>query len=516
LNKKRPFHKLRATVHIAVLLTFMPFLSGADTDSLSTRMLTWSQTNLEVLDNLYCWHGSNYSSGHYRLKTSKNVQNEFEDLNLLVFTNFIEETELFYRYLDQLETDKKKKLVRYFSFYEKEFETAFEKNGLPADLKYMAPALSMMNPKAVSKDHRAGTWQLTHFQAVLNGLYIDELVDERFDISRATYAAAKQIKNYREQFESVELAVAAYLYGNVTVRNAVYFAVNEGKTITGFLPKNYKEQLAAFQAMALFMNNNRIVPDTDLFSNRMMTDSVKVNRRIHLQQITDVLGIPLNELQFLNPEYKFSIVPGNARTSKIYVPKGKWDDFVLWQDSIYRASDSLLFQPITKKIEYPPSPNQQYAREPVKDLEIEGKTKIRYRIKTGDVLGIIAEIYDVRVADLKYWNNIFNERRIQAGKYLDIFVDDDKADYYRSLADSSEKNKTENISEENNNKTRTSKDTVDLSKWEKIEHVVKSGESPYTIAKKYKDVTPEEILEWNNIRDARKIQIGQKLIVYLK
>ena len=49
----------------------------------------------------------------------------------------------------------------------------------------------------------------------------------------------------------------------------------------------------------------------------------------------------------------------------------------------------------------------------------------------------------------------------------------------------------------------------------KVEHIVKSGESPYVIAKKYDGVTPEQILQWNGVKDARKIQIGQKLIIYL-
>jgi membrane-bound lytic murein transglycosylase D len=170
---------------------------------------------------------------------------------------------------------------------------------------------------------------------------------------------------------------------------------------------------------------------------------------------------------------------------------------------------------LTQKIEYPPAPNRQYAREPVKDLEIEGKTKIQYRLKTGDVLGIIAEIYDVRVADLKYWNNIYNERKIQAGKNLDIFVDDDKVDYYLSLA-AAQKSNTANAAASQSSKNSVPKVPFNLSNAKKIEHVVKSGESPYLIAKKYDGVTPDLILEWNNIDDARKIQIGQKLIVYLK
>jgi len=54
----------------------------------------------------------------------------------------------------------------------------------------------------------------------------------------------------------------------------------------------------------------------------------------------------------------------------------------------------------------------------------------------------------------------------------------------------------------------------EINQGKKVEHIVKNGESPFTIAKKYDGVTPEDILKWNKIDDARKIQIGQKLIVY--
>jgi membrane-bound lytic murein transglycosylase D len=128
------------------------------------------------------------------------------------------------------------------------------------------------------------------------------------------------------------------------------------------------------------------------------------------------------------------------------------------------------------------------------------------------VLGIIAEDFDVRVADLKYWNNIYNERKIRAGSQLDIFVDTDKVDYYLSLTAQQKKSIP---AQQSGNALQTGGSKIPDSA-RKIEYTVKSGESPYTIAKKYDTVTPEEILEWNNIDDARKIQVGQKLIVYVR
>jgi membrane-bound lytic murein transglycosylase D len=137
-------------------------------------------------------------------------------------------------------------------------------------------------------------------------------------------------------------------------------------------------------------------------------------------------------------------------------------------------------------------------------------------LQSGDVLGVIAEKYDVQVEDLKYWNNISNERKIQAGKTLDIFVDNDKVEFYSGLQTG---NKTKEVkpsvtAQLQQNTTLAVFQEINTGK--KVEHTVKNGESPFTIAKKYDGVSPEDILMWNNIADARKIQVGQKLIIYSK
>ena len=188
--------------------------------------------------------------------------------------------------------------------------------------------------------------------------------------------------------------------------------------ILKYLPVSVTETLAAFQAITVFLRVNTFVPEGEFLSPYITS----VNRLVHFKQISQMLGIPEKQLQFLNPQYTYSIVPGDKIIQSISLPEGKHDDFVMWLDSIYDTYDSTLFQVVAQNIEYPPAPNRQYVGEKVKDLEIEGKTKIKYTIKSGDVLGFIAEDFNVRVADLKYWNNIYNERRIQAGQKLDIFV----------------------------------------------------------------------------------------------
>lgn len=470
------------------------------------------------LQGLFFATDPGFYPGKFYFSLPENIRETYQQISDGLFPVFSEDAFRWYQLLDSLSANDKKNLVRFYSFYENEIEAALEKAGLPVSLKYLAFALSSMNPVALGTGGKAGVWQLTYFQAILNGGKISRLVDERLNVELETQMAARQLKQDLSMYTEPELAMAAFLCGHTKVKNTLYLVGGNAGVdkVIRLLPAEVHQTIAAFQALTVFLQVNRFEPLVEPFQSEGKPDTVLIYRRLHFQQVEDVIGIQVKQLHGLNPQYKFLIVPGENTPQILVLPHGKKGDFVLWQDSIYNACDSTLFQVIAQKIEYPPSPNRQYAHEPVKDLVIEGKTKIQYRLKTGDVLGIIAEKYDVRVADLKYWNNIYNERKIQAGKKLDIFVDDNKAGYYLNLVITEKPQKKATSMVEKIKKSSTLKVFENLDSAKKIEHIVKSGESPYVIAKKYDGVTPDEILEWNHIDDARKIQIGQKIIVYIK
>lgn len=501
------------------VFTGIVFPSGAQEIQNQEVFKTAFQNNLRELGSLYFFSDSTLYPGRYRFKKSIHFQTEFGKLELPFFSEPVEKAPGWFYFLEALNSAEKQNLVRYFSFYENEIEQELKKHQLPVELKYLAPALLAMNPLAENQQGKAGFWQLSHFQAVLNGAQITKLTDERLNPVLSTRFAVRVLKQNFEIFESPELAVAGFLGGNTKVKNAIHRA-GEGAAfseVLRYLPNSLSEQIAAFQAMSVFLSANRYIPEQQPFAKKVQPDTALVSRQIHFKQISKVLGISEKQLQYLNPQFRFSILPENKNGIKLALPTNTWDDFVLWQDSIFNACDSALFEMAVQKIEYPPAPNRQYLREPIKDLEIEGKTKIKYRIKSGDVLGLIAEKYDVRVADLKYWNNIYNERKIRAGDYLDIFVDDEKASYYANIEQQEKQKEQATQVVENIQKGSAIKVLEELERTaNKIEHVVKTGESPYLIAKQYEGVNPEDILEWNGIEDARKIQIGQKLIIYLK
>lgn len=491
----------------------------AQNDSIVFRFQLKFQHDLNELEKLYCFTDTTFFPGKFQFARASDFNETFEKLNFKLFPETSDLAKTYFDFLNSLPLNLKKNFIQLFSFYEKQLEKELETRELPLELKYFAPAFSGMNPFCFNSDGKAGVWQLGHFQAVLNGLQITDLVDERLNINRSTTAFAQLMKENLEVFENQELAVLAWIYGNAKIRNALYFA-GENQSLENVLkqlPETAAHFIALFQATAVFLNENRFKPSADLLSKIAVPDTVKINRQMHFQQLQTVLHISEKQMLFLNPQYKFNIVPGVGNPAKLALPAGKWDDFVLWQDSVFNSYDSTLFQFTVQKIEYPPAPNRQYLGEPVKDLVIEGKTKISYTLKTGDVLGIIAEKYDVQVADLKYWNNISNERRIQAGKKLDIFIDDERLDDFVGLEN---REKKEEEAQKKIVQQFQQQSTLpvfsEINALPSVEHVVKSGESPFTIAKKYNGISPEEILQWNNITDARKIQVGQKLKIYLK
>ena len=495
-----------------------PTFVFAQNDTIAQLYKTDFERNLIELGDLYCFTDPDFQPGKVKFSSVQNVAEAYTRLNSSLFPEVSGRTVDFYAFLNSLPILKKDNLIRMFSFYEKQWDAGFKKAGLPVELKYIAPAISGLNQNAIAENGTAGIWLLTHFQAVLNGLQVDKMVDERFNPQLSTRAFTAVMKQNFATFKTPELAVLGYLYGNTKVKNAIS-NVGENSSlneILKYLPESANVFIGAFQATAVFLEVNQFKTSTDPLAKKILPDTVHITRQIHFTQISKVLDIQMKQLEFFNPQYRFSIVPVKGKYSKLAVPEGYWDDFVLWQDSVYNAYDSSLFQLTTQKIEYPPAPGRQYLGEPVKNLQIDGKTKIKYTLQSGDVLGIIAEKYDVNVEDLKYWNNISNERKIQAGKNLDIFVDNDKADYYSGLQTQQRKEAVKPSVPAQIQQNTTLAVFQQNSNGKKMEHIVKDGESPFTIAKKYDGVSPEDILKWNNIEDARKIQIGQKLIVYQK
>ena len=299
------------------------------------------------------------------------------------------------------------------NFYMPIFEKALDAYDLPLELKYLPIIESALNPSAVSRAGAAGLWQFMLRTGKLYGLESNSLVDERRDPIKATWAAARYLKDLYAIYNDWNLVIAAYNCGPGNINKAVRRA--GGKTdywaIYNFLPRETRGYVPAFIAvnyiMSYYCKHNICPMETNIPE---ATDTVLVSRNLHFEQVADICHVPMDELKSLNPQYKRNIIPGDSKPQTLRLPIDAISAFIDNQDTIYAHRQAELFK--NRRV---------VAVSDTKPRAVAGKGKpTLYKIRRGDTLGQIAERFHVRTRDLRLWNGIVGNR-ITAGKTLKIY-----------------------------------------------------------------------------------------------
>ena len=232
------------------------------------------------------------------------------------------------------------------NFYMPIFEEALETYQLPLELKYLPIIESALNPKAVSRVGATGLWQFMLTTGKQYGLQVNSLVDERRDPVKASYAAARYLNDLYKIFGDWNLVIAAYNCGPANINKAIHRANGEKDywQIYPYLPKETRGYVPAFIAANYIMtyySQHNICPMTTRLP--AQTDTVMVNRNIHLEQVAEVMGINIDLVRSLNPMYRRDIIPGATELAPIRLPQTETGRFIDLQDSIcnYRVDELL-------------------------------------------------------------------------------------------------------------------------------------------------------------------------------
>ena len=297
------------------------------------------------------------------------------------------------------------------NFYMPLFEKALETYGLPLELKYLPIIESGLNPNAVSRVGASGLWQFMLQTGKQYGLKVNSLVDERRDPEKATYAAARYLRDLYNIYGDWNLVIASYNCGPENVRKAMH---RSGKTdywdIYSYLPRETQGYVPAFIAANYVMNyycKHNICPMVSELPAK--TDTVMVNTNIHFGQIAGVLGISVEQLRSLNPQYRRDIVNGDTELAAINLPADRITSFIDSLDVIktYQA------EKFDKK------------RDEVKvDKKVVNKRSGRrgrrtVTIRPGQTLSQIAKQNHTTVSKLKRLNGL-KGTNIRAGKKLRV------------------------------------------------------------------------------------------------
>ncbi len=95
-------------------------------------------------------------------------------------------------------------------------EPILKKEGLPDDFKYLAIAESGLQ-NVRSRAGASGFWQFMKGTAKQYGLEVNDNVDERYNLEKATKCAAQYLKKAKAKFGTWSLAAAAYNAGSAKI-----------------------------------------------------------------------------------------------------------------------------------------------------------------------------------------------------------------------------------------------------------------------------------------------------------
>lgn len=300
-------------------------------------------------------------------------------------------------------------------YYMPIFEAALDRYGMPLELKYLPVIESALNPDAVSRAGATGLWQFMLPTATGEGLEVNSLVDQRRDPYTSSDAAARYLKKLYGIFGDWSLAIAAYNCGPGNVSKAMRRAGSSAKdfwAIYPYLPSETRGYVPAFIAanyIMNFYNKHNISPA--LARKPIVTDTVHICKRVHFQQISDVMGIPMEELRVLNPQYRQDIIPGDIKPYALVLPSLQVYAYVANEDSIVNHNAERYAR--RDVVEPGVTQGSDSRGEYVDELVVKYHT-----VKRGETLSSIARKYGVTTASIRSANKIGN--KVRRGQKLRI------------------------------------------------------------------------------------------------
>lgn len=400
--------------------------------------------------------------------------------------NFNQRVRAFIDYFSIRNREYTRDIIRRKELFFPIFSEALARHNLPDELKYLSIVESGLNPNAVSRANAVGLWQFISSTGKMYGLRNSWYVDERMDPIEATDAACRHLKDLYRMFDSWELALAAYNCGPGNVRKAIRRSGYKKKfwEIYRYLPRETRSYVPQFVAITYLFNHLEEHNFTERPEEYLPEwDTILVSQYFHLETFTNQLDLCLDDVIKLNPQIKRGALPEGTQNFALRLPKEVKEKVELNRVQLYDTASKVGKAEL--KYLARNTPGSTY-----------GRKKMVYRVRSGDVLGSIAQRYHVRVSDLRAWNGIRGSM-IRIGQRLNIWVLPDynsetKKLYTVSLPKTYEDERTEQVGD-------------------KKLYYVRSGDSLWSISKE--NNTTIEKLKTANKLGTNTIKPGQPLVI---
>lgn len=419
----------------------------------------------------------------------------------------------------------------YFPLYEE----VLDKHDMPLEIKFLSIVESALNPRAVSPCGATGLWQFMYSTGRLYRLNITTLIDERKDPLKSTEAAAQYLYDLHNIFGDWFLAIAAYNCGPGNVNKAI--KRSGGKRtfweIYNYLPLETRAYVPAFIAATyVFTYPQEHNLNPNVINLPLSVDTVLVNKSLHFESIANSMGISIDLLRDLNPQYKKDIIPSDAGSLSLRLPASKSYLFSGLADSMYAYEDLKFNTPLSNVATSVATIQSTSVKESDTnkisgtnpEVKMETAT-VTYVVKQGETITQVADMFDVSIYGIRRWNSLTSNILLKSQR-LKILVPIEKYDFY-ALINTMETSKkqqllngtlgTDSLYAQQN--TSVVKPVV---KPTYVYHppvyykyyTVQKGDTLWGIAQKYPGVTANDIQKLNKI--STSLRPGQKLKIQTK
>jgi membrane-bound lytic murein transglycosylase D len=293
--------------------------------------------------------------------------------------------------------------------YRTVIENIFEEHGLPKELFFVGLIESGYYMRAKSHAGAQGPWQFMKGTGKHYGLRVDQQVDERMNIFKATHAAANYFKDLYNIFGSWELALCGYNAGEYRVIGAIrkgntrsYKELVKKKLLPAETIHYVPKMAAAMRVTEELHQHSNKQKELSLFYSK--TKAMKINKSFTVDKLSRSLGISKEHFLALNHDLKSNSIKVKGY-HRLYIPSQNTNAIKL-EESPSVASEQLIQEKNTED-----RPRQIASKG-------EAKKKVHV-VKKGQNLTQIAKKYKLSVAKLKAMNNL-KKNAVYSGQKLKV------------------------------------------------------------------------------------------------
>ena len=422
--------------------------------------------------------------------------------------------------------------------YQDFIQSRLREHQLPESLFYLAMIESGLNPYARSRRGAGGIWQFMPHTARRYGLRVDFWVDERRDPEKSTLCAIAYLKDLYYRFGSWALALASYNAGEGKISRIIEkYETDDYWELIQYpgLKNETRDFLPKMISACIIAENPGAFGFSPPEKNPLCYEKVVVSSPVDLRQVAKFTGVSLSKLKRLNPALLRGITPPDSKY-ELNLPVGTAKKFLLAYKNLpreklltyftyrVREGDTLweicsrsganlrevrelnhIYNPRSLRpgrVLIIPVPRSRAKKRPASKPVAKRKTfspppgriLVKYQVRSGDTLWEIAQHAGVSVSELKRWNHY--RTRLQLGEELVLYLTPEQKQNFSHWQ--RQRNKLAWKEEQKVKRT----------------YYVRKGDTLWEIAQRYQ-VSPEELMRWNQLSHSSVIRPGDRLILLL-